>query len=192
MNFPKILLFLSVVSNLTVYVIYFRLILKNKIKPHAITYLVWSIILGLNFFIQLSSGVGIGSILLGTNLTGCFIIFLLCYTKNYIVYDKIDWLCFALAIFTVLLWLVTKIPIYSVILSCIIDFLALLPSFRKSFKKPQEDAALAFFVSGFEYLLSLPSYGIFSFVVLLYPACVLTLDFSYAIMITVRRMQLKA
>jgi hypothetical protein len=191
MNFSKILLVLSVVSNLTAYVIYFRLILKNKIKPHAITYLVWTIILGLNFIIQISSGVGVGSILLGTNFAGCLIIFLLCYIKNYIVYDKIDWLCFALAIFTVILWLITKTPIYSVILSCVIDLLALLPSFRKSYRKPWEDSALVYFISGSEYLLSFPSYGVISFIVLLYPVCVVTFDFAYSIMIIIRRLQLK-
>jgi hypothetical protein len=191
MTIPKILLFLSVASNLTAYGIYFSLILRNKIKPHAITYLVWSIILSLNFFIQLSSGVGISSILLATNLTGCFIIFILCLTKGLMIYDKIDWLCFFLAIVTVILWLVTKTPIYSVILSCVIDLLALLPSYRKSFNKPNEDSALTFFISGAEYLLSLPSYGVFSFLILLYPVCVLTLDFSYSAMIVIRRIQLK-
>lgn len=191
MTFVKILLFLAVASNLTADVIYLRLVWQNKIKPHAITHLVWSIILGLNLAIQIFSGVGIGSILLATNLAASFLIFLLCYLKGYIVYDKIDWICFALAIFTVLLWLITKTPLYSVILSCAIDWLALLPSFRKSFTKPREDSSLTFFLSGTEYLLSLPSYRVLSFTTVLYPVFVLSIDYIYAAFIQIRRFQLK-
>ena len=97
MTFLKILLFLAVASNLTVYFIYTRSIIKDKIKPHAITYLVWSIIIGLNLVIQIQSEVGIGSILLGTNFLGCFTTFILCYFKDFIAYDKIDWVNFFLA-----------------------------------------------------------------------------------------------
>lgn len=191
MTIPKILLYLSVSSNLIAYGVYFYFIFKNKIKPHAITYLVWSIILGLNLAILIRSGVGLGTVLIATNFLGCAGIFFICLFKKYIVYDKWDWLCFGLAILAVLLWLLTNTPIYSVVLSCIIDFLALLPSFRKSFNKPNEDSSLTFFISGLEYLLSLPSYGIFSLVTLLYPVTVLTLDFSYSLLIFVRRIQIK-
>lgn len=191
MNFVRLLLFLSVASNITAYVIYLYSIFKNKIKPHAFTFLAWSLILGVNFFVQLFSGVGESSILLGTNLLGCFIIFVLCIIKGYTSYDKIDWLCLFLAVVAIILWLITKIPLYSVILSCIIDLLAFLPSFRKSFHKPNDDSALTFFISGFEYLLSFPAYKVFSFVVLLYPVTVLTLDFVYAGMVVLRRVQLR-
>jgi hypothetical protein len=191
MKISQVLLILSVISNVTVYIIYLRLIIKNKIKPHAITYLVWVIILALNFIIQILSGVGIGSILLATNLTGCFLIFAFCYVKGYIVYDKIDWLCFVLAIIAVLLWFTNKIPLYSVVLSCVIDWLALAPSFRKSFSKPNEDSSLTFFISALEYLLSFPSYKILSVITLLYPSFVLSIDFIYSAFILIRRTQLK-
>jgi len=192
MLIPKIFLFLAALSNLTGYTIYFRLILKNQIKPHAITNLVWSILLGLNCLIQIHSGVGLGSLLLATNFLGCFLIFLSCYLKGYINYDKIDWLCFFLAIIAIILWLITKTPIYSIVLSCVIDFLALLPSFRKSFKKPWEDSPLAFFLSGTEYVLSFPSYQVISFITLLYPVWVVFIDYSYAVMMLIRRWRIKA
>jgi len=191
MPLAKILLYLGAISALVAYVIYIALIVKNKIKPHGITYLVWAIILGLNFVIQLTSGVGLGSILLGCNFFGCFLIFLLCYKKGYINYDKLDWLCFGLAILAVILWLISKTPIYSVILSCVIDFLALLPSFRKSFSKPWDDSPIAYWTSALEYLASLPSYNVFSVITLLYPVCIITLDFSYSILIAIRRLMLK-
>jgi hypothetical protein len=140
---------------------------------------------------QLVSGVGISSILLGTNLLGCAIVFFWCIRKEYVNYDRLDWTCLILAIFAIILWLITKTPLYSVILSCVIDLLAFFPSFRKSFHKPKDDSALTFIISGFEYIFSFPSYQIFSFLVLLYPVCVVTLDLSYAVMIIIRRTQQK-
>ncbi|MFA5991397.1 MAG: hypothetical protein WC794_04075 [Candidatus Doudnabacteria bacterium] len=190
-NLAKILLALSIISNLTAYVIYIRLMVTERIKPHSITFLVWAIILGINFLVQVFSGVGLGSILIATNLLGCLIVFGFSYKKFGLAYDKLDWACFILALVAIGLWVVSKTPLYSVILSCVIDFLALLPSFRKSFHKPNEDSSLTFFISGLEYLFSLPSYLVFSFLVLAYPICVLTLDFSYAAFITIRRFQIK-
>jgi len=73
----------------------------------------------------------------------------------------------------------------------LIDIFAFVPSFRKSFKKPNEDSAFTFFVSGLEYVFSFPAYSVFSFLVLAYPITILTLDFAYAGLIAIRRKQLK-
>ncbi len=191
MPLATIFLTLAAISNVIGYGVYLWMIIKNKIKPHGITYLIWSIIVGLNFTIQVISGVGKGAALLGINFAGCTLVFIFCYLKKHIAYDRIDWVCFFLAIFAVILWLLTKTPIYSVILSCIIDILAILPSFRKTFNKPYEDSALLFFISGLEYLMSFPSYQIISFIVILYPAFVISADFSYAGFMFVRRVQTK-
>lgn len=192
MNFAQALLFISLVSNVIAYSIYIGFIVKNKIKPHGVTYLVWAIILVLNFAIQLTSGVGISALLLGLNFLGCCVIFFFSWKKGYINYDRLDWLCFTLAIFAIILWLISNTPIYSVILSCIIDLLAIIPSFRKSFRLPWDDSPIAYWTSGTEYLISLPSYQIFSLITLMYPVCLITLDFTYSIFIMVRRFQLKA
>jgi hypothetical protein len=191
MSFPKILLLLALTSNVIAYIIYISILYKNKIKAHGLTYLVWAIILGLNFAIQIASGVGISSILLGLNFFGCCIVCIILWRKNLIHYDRLDWICFCLAIIAVILWLSTKTPIYSVVLSCIIDFLAFIPSFRKSFRFPWDDSPIVYWTSGAEYLLSIPSYSSFSVINLLYPACLIILDFGYSIFIAVRRHQLK-
>lgn len=191
MKFAQLLLFFSVASNITAYAIYLRSMFKGKIKPHAITFLVWTLILGVNFLVQIFSNVGFSSILLGTNLLGCLIIFLYCVKKGYTEYNWIDWLCLSLGVLIIILWLITKTPLYSVIIACVIDLLAFAPSFRKSYFKPQDDSALTFFVSGFEYIFSFPAYKVFSFTVLLYPISVLTLDFVYAGFIVIRRLWLK-
>jgi len=191
MSFAKILLFLSIASNITATSYYIYSIYRIRIKPHAFTFIIWSIELGINLAVQTFSGVGWGAILLATNFLGCLIVFLYCIKKGYIQYDKLDWLCLILGLLAIALWFITKHPIYSVILSCIIDFFAFLPSFRKSFRKPFEDSALLFFVAGLEYLMTFPSYKVYSFLVLAYPIVVLCLDLSYACMISIRRFQLK-
>ena len=192
MKFSQLLLFLTVASNAIGYTIYLYYIFKNKIKPHALTFLVWSLIIGINFLAQLFSGLGISSLILATNLAGCFIIFITCLFKGYTSYDKIDWICLFLGILAIVLWLATKTPLYSVIFSCLIDLFAFAPSFRKSFYKPNEDSIILYLVSSLEYLFSFPSYRIFSFIVLAYPIVVLTLDFTYAMMMLIRRIKLKA
>ena len=191
MLLPKILLGLAVASNLTAMAIYLRAVFRNRIRPHAFTFLVWSIILGVNFAAQIYAGVGTSSILLGTNLLACLIIFSACLKKGYTAHDNKDIISLALGLAAIALWLATKHPLYSVILSCIIDLFAFIPSFRKSYRKPGEDSALAYYVSALEYLLSFPSYQVFSLTALLYPIWVLLIDASYATLIVARNRQLK-
>lgn len=192
MNFSVFLIALALVSNTLAYYIYIKKIVQGKLKPHTLTYFVWTIIIGINLLLQLFEGVGFGTLLILTNFLGCLLVSVSGIFKYKTEYTKFDFICVILAIFAILLWILTKTPLYSVILSCIIDFLALLPSFKKSFSKPYDDSAIIFLVSGFEYLFSFPSYQVFSFLVLAYPVCVLSLDFLYSIFIFIRRRQLKS
>jgi hypothetical protein len=185
------LLVLSVVSNTIAYAVYVWQILKNKIRPHAVTFLVWSVIMLINLVVQIISEVGWAWLLLASNFLWCFVIFILAYHQSGLKYDSLDKTCLFLALTTILLWLVTSTPLYSVILSCLIDALAIFPSFRKSFRKPGEDSSFTFFISGTEYLISLPSYKSFSFISVTYPVWVMLVDFSYAGYILIRRLQLK-
>ena len=191
MSLIQFLLFLAIVTNIAAYLIYLYGMFKGSVKPHALTFLSWSIITSINFFVQYYSQVGESSFLLGVNALFCFIIFVYCLIKGEAKYDTIDWVCLLLAIVTIVLYVISKTPLYSVLLSCLIDIFAFVPSFRKSFKKPNEDSALTFFVSGLEYVFSFPAYGVFSFLVLAYPITILTLDFAYAGLIAIRRRQLK-
>lgn len=190
MHFSYVFLALAVLSNIVANAIYLRNLWLKKIKPHTFTFLVWSIILGLNFFIQLFNGVEWGVAILAANFLGCVTIFTVCVWHGYIKYDWLDWVSLSLALLAILVWLLTKTPWYSVIISCFIDIFAFLPSFRKSFSRPYEDSALTFFISSLEYVFSFPSYGIFSWLVLLYPITVASLDILYAFMIWIRRYQL--
>lgn len=182
---------MAVTSNVTATVIYLRGIIKNKTRPHSFTFLIWSIILSINFCAQVVSGVGISSILLGTNLLACVFIFVCCLLKGYTEHDTKDIISLALGALAIAIWLITKHPLYSVILSCIIDLFAFIPSFRKSFRKPHEDSGLTYYISALEYVFSFPSYNVFSATALIYPIWVLLIDMAYATMITVRRAQLK-
>ena len=92
---------------------------------------------------------------------------------------------------SIILWIITNTPLYSVILTCFVDLFGMIPSFRKSFRRPYEDSALTFFISGMEFIFSFPSYQVYSFLVLLYPILVMSLDFGYAGMILIRRVDVE-
>ncbi len=187
MNLSTVLLALSIITNIAAYIIYLRLIFKNKIKPHAFTFLTWTLLVSVNFVVQVTSGVGESSLLLACNALFSAIIFIACIIKGYTNYDRTDWLCLGLAIMSIILWIITNTPLYSVILTCFVDLFGMIPSFRKSFRRPYEDSALTFFISGMEFIFSFPSYQVYSFLVLLYPILVMSLDFGYAGMIWIRR-----
>lgn len=191
MIFAKTLLLLSVGSNITATVIYLFAIFKNKVKPHSFTFLIWSLILGINFLAQIFVGVGLSSILLATNFLSCIVIFLACIRKGYAEYDDKDIACLALGVVAIILWLITKNPLFSVALSCLIDLFAFIPSFRKSFFRPTEDSALTYYVSGLEYVFSFPSYQVFSVIGLMFPVWITLIDFCYATFILIRKKQLK-
>jgi len=141
---------------------YIRDIFRGRTKPHAYTWLIWTITQGvalLGLFYG-KGGWGSWALLIGTLFV--FFIFLLSLkygTKNI---TKFDTVILIVALLAVVVWFQLDNPLLAVIMVSIIDFLGYVPSFRKAFQEPWTETVISwvmFFVANTFIIFSLAEYN---------------------------------
>jgi hypothetical protein len=190
MEYKNILGVLAIVVGFIGYVPYFRAIFNGKTKPHAFSWLVWGILTAIAFVAQVVGKGGAGAWATGFTVVVCFSIFGLSLVKGKKDFPLVDWLCLAGCGVALLLWVITKDPLLAIILITIIDMLAFIPTFRKSFSKPHTETAFTYIMSGLKFLVSLFAIQHISGVTVLYPASLVVTNLGFVVMLSYRRKSL--
>lgn len=118
-------------------------LLKKQIEPHVFTWLIWAITQGIATLGILKGEGGIGAYVLMITTSLTFLVFLLSLKngkKNITRYDVFVLIaaCLAMGI-----WIFLKNPLLAVIWVSIIDILGYIPTFRKSFHKPETEKTIS-------------------------------------------------
>lgn len=180
----------SLLISTIAYVIYCYDIIRGKTKPHAFSWLVWSV-LGLTvYLIQVTEGAGPGAWTNGYAGLACAFIFCLTIKFGDRKAVLIDWVFLLMAGLAYLLWLLTKQALPSILLLTVIDFFGFLPTYRKSYSRPFEESASMYWISAAKYLVSLFSFTTPSLVNLFYPMVLVLLNSAFTVMLYARRYQL--
>ena len=115
---------------------YVRDTLKDKIKPHPFSWLIWSIVSCINFFGQAAKGAGFGLISTGSAEIFTVIIFILSLRNSWKLIKRTDIYLLIIALLGLIPFYLTKSPLISLIIAVSIDFVAFLPTFTKTYKYP--------------------------------------------------------
>lgn len=143
---------------------YLRDVFKGKTKPHAYTWLIWSITQSIAVFGILSGQGGSPAtygLVIGAAL--CFVVFILSLkygTKDITLFDSV---ILTVALISIFVWIKLNNLTLAVIIISVIDFLGYVPSFRKSYKDPYSETVLAwlgFIMSGIFGILALNEYNL--------------------------------
>ena len=121
--------------------VYFASIFKGKTKPHAFSWLIWATVSGIGFAAQFAEGAGPGSWARGFSAVTCCILVVLGYFKGEKNITGSDWTTLSAALLAVPLWVITKTPIWSVFIVCVIDTIGYFPTVRKAWNKPYQESA---------------------------------------------------
>src|SRR6185312_14871726 len=111
MSSKEIFGIIAIAISLIAYIPYFRDIFANKTKPHALSWLIWSILTGIAFFGQVVGGAGAGAWVNGFSTVMCFVVFIFGLVKGRANIIFIDWICLAGAGIAILFWFITKGPL---------------------------------------------------------------------------------
>jgi hypothetical protein len=159
---------------------YIRDILKNKTKPHIYTWFIWTITQGVAT-VSLFYGKGSwGALNLLISTFFVFIIFFLSLkygTKNI---TKSDVIVLIIALLTIIIWIQVRSLLLAVFMVSVIDFMAYLPSFRKTFQEPWTETVSTWFVSTLGYMLIIFSLSEYNLLTLTY---LITIIFANMIMV---------
>ncbi len=172
------------------YIPYFRNIFRGLTKPHAFSWLIWSILTGIGFAAQVYDDGGPGAWATGFTAGMCFVVFLVALKSGEKDITNSDWLCLSGAFIAIGLWAVTSNPLTSVILITLIDALGFIPTFRKSFHKPHQETALTYGLSALKFMFAIPALSNITLVTTLYPASLIVMNGLFVMMLLIRRKQI--
>lgn len=188
----NILGILAVLIGLIGYVPYFTTIFSGKTKPHAFTWFVWGILTAIAFSGQIVGHGGAGAWVTGLTAFISFIICGLALVKGTKDFPLADWLCLAGCMVALGLWAITNNPLSAIVLITIIDLLAFIPTFRKSYSAPGSEPAFTYSLSGLKFVLGIAALQEFSAVTVLYPASLVLTNGLFVLMLLIRRRQFSA
>lgn len=172
------------------YAPYLRDIFRSTTRPHSFSWFVWAVLSGIAFGVQLQSGAGAGAWVTGITAAACFAVFTLSLVRGHKEFVMFDFLSLAGALAAFVLWVVVAQPLASIFLVILIYFFGYLPTFRKTFYKPDEETLVTFALSGIKYFLGLLALETLVPLTYLFPLAMLILDFSFVGMALIRRRQL--
>ena len=164
-------------------------IFRLKTTPHSYSWLVWTLLQVTSAFAMLSGGAGIGAIPTAIGGGLCAFVFLLSLrygTKNITAFDAV---CLVGALLTTAVWFFSRNALLSIMLTSVIDFLAFLPTFRKSYAEPYSETVSLYLLSGIANGLSLFALGTVNPTTVLYPITLVVTNFFCVGIISFRRRQ---
>ena len=174
------------------YLPYFRDIFKASTKPHAFSWLIWTLLDVIAFAAQVVEKGGAGTWVTGVSAVFCFAIFILALKKGEKKFVLFDWISLAGALLALLLWLLTNDPTLSVILVTITDAIGYLPTFRKGYLKPYEETLILFGLSAVKFVFGIMALETFTLATWLYPASLVLTNTVFVVMVLIRRKQVRA
>ena len=180
----------AIVIGVYSYIPYFRDIFNGSTKPHAFTWFVWFLLTALAFGAQASDGAGAGAWVTAFTAIVALAVTLTALKVGRQNIVALDWVFFIGSLTALGLWLVTKDPVSSVVLITAIDALAFVPTFRKSFHKPQEETATTYALSALKFGVSLAALNAMTLTTSLYPISLVITNGLFVTMVTWRRKRL--
>jgi hypothetical protein len=172
------------------YVPYIRDTLNGTTKPHPFTYGIWALIGAITFTAQVVNNAGPGAWVSGIPIVFGIFIALLSLKKGERSIARRDWLCLAGALVAIVIWWLTKDALYAVIIVIVINTLAVIPTFRKAYSKPNEETALSYSLGAVRSVISIPALLSFNAVTLLPPVCNIVSNVALVTMLLIRRKSL--
>jgi hypothetical protein len=169
---------------------YIRNIMRGKTKPHIYSWFIWCLVTSIAAALQFVGGGGPGAWVTMIAALICAATFVLSipYGKNNITKHDTILLCLALVALGV--WLFAKQPVLSVLLVTIIDMLGLIPTIRKSWRRPHEETLKTYAMNVLRISLALLALQQYSVLTVLYPATWALASAMFSIFLWARRMQL--
>lgn len=152
-----VFLFIGAIINLIGACGYIIDIIKGKVKPNRVTFLIWPLAPLIAFFAQINEGVGISSLFsLFVAITPLLVLIAsFINKKSQWKLTKFDMICGVLSLIGLVLWQITKSGNIAIIFSILSDGLASLPTIVKAYKFPETEVAWPWLTSVIYAILAL-------------------------------------
>ena len=162
-------------------------ILRARVRPHAYTWFVWTVVTGIVFFGQVAKGAGIGALPTAASELFTLIIFLLSLKYGFKGITKVDTIFLVLALLGIGLWILTDDPTWSVIIAVGIDLIAFVPTLRKTWTYPSTETPILYSSNVLRHILALFSLQTYNIATTLHSIAMIITNSLMALFILFRK-----
>lgn len=160
---------------------------KKTLKPHAFSWIIWTLMTSIIFAAQLADGAGPGAWAAGVTAVTLFVIAIgSVRNKGYRITHS-DKLSFGGALLAIPIWIITANPLWAAVIVTIIETLGFFPTYRKAFYHPEHESILAFVLTILKYSLALLALENYSVTTMLFPIALIILSSVLVVEIWWRR-----
>jgi hypothetical protein len=176
-----ILGFTALILNLVGYFPYIRDIFRKIVKPHPITWAIWSILTIIVAFNQLKNGGGYSNLFLISTAILVSFVFLLSLRFGMGGASRTDRVCLGFASILFIYWIATKDTHLSTVLAVIIDGIGAIPTLIKTYHHPKSETYTVWVLASIAGLLTALSVPRLDWILLIYPVYVFIMDSAIVI-----------
>jgi len=178
---------LAIILTIAGYAPYIRGMVMGTNKPHIFTWVVWVIVAGVAFFAQLHEHAGPGAWVTGFISFMCLLVSLLALKLGTRDVTRSDIIMFLTALSAIPVWMLTKDPLWSVIIVTVINSIAFYPTVRKSWQRPYEEHVTIYALNIPRQMLAIAALTHYSVTTVLFPASVIVMCILFFGTVTYRR-----
>lgn len=178
----------ALVLTFAAFIPYYREILRDAVKPHVFSWVIWAAGTVVVFAAQLSDGAGIGAWPIGVSglMTAGVVLLALTRTADTSIV-RMDYVFLILAASALPLWMLTSTALSAVIILTFVDMLGFGPSVRKAYEAPNEESVTFFAVGAVRNGFVLLALEHVSWTTALFPAAVGLACIGFVGLILLRR-----
>ncbi len=172
-------------------ILYWRLMLRRRIKPHLFTWLIWGLAVGIAAAGRHVEHAGPGAWSMAAMSLSCLSVAALSLRYGERDITRGDLIALLACLAAVPLWYLTSNALAAIVLVTAIDLGGYYPTVRKSWMRPREEATYNFVLSNIVHGLSLAANQVHSLATMLTPSCILVANSLLIGMIWWRRAKLR-
>lgn len=160
---------LALILNFIGYIPYIRDILGKKVRPHRITWGIWTILTTIAAINQILNGGGFSSLFFISTTLLVIIVFILSFHYGMGGVSKIDRICLVLALILLIYWITVKETRISTIIAVVIDGIGIIPTVIETYHHPKSETYIQWVLSGIAGLFTMLAVPRFDVILLIYP-----------------------
>jgi hypothetical protein len=158
-------------------------IVRGRTKPRLVSWLVWSVLLGIGSAAVFATRQLPAGVLSLCDALACGLVVLLGYKHGERIVGRLDVACLLGACLALGLWGLLKSPAIAAVVIVVTDFLGAIPTFRHSWLRPYEETWLAFALSGLSGAVTLLAANFAVLTAIVYPLYILVANFIIVILL---------
>jgi len=148
-------------------------IVRRKTKPNIVTWMTWSLLVGVGAAALFASNEFNAALLLVGDFVATFAVVIVGLKYGTVKLDRFDFFCMLGVVVGLILWIVFNSPLIAIIATISIDFIGTVPTVRHSYFHPEEETWITFLLGVIASIFTILSFHEYTITAWVYPVYLL-------------------